>query len=105
MARVPREVVEKVIAFNYKISNLKHIFSEIKDDISINFSKTLLYHAIKMARADSIYANEEREMVAKAAALLNIPQDIAQTLQYLVDTEERIEKMRQTLFAAKEDEE
>lgn len=104
-AKVPRDIVDKVVHYNYKIADLKYIFSKIELDISISFSKTLLYHAIKMARADSIYAEEERTMVEKASKLLGIPYDIAQTIQYLVDTEERIEKMRKTLFSGSDNEE
>ena len=102
-AKVPRHIIDKVIHFNYKIADLRYIFSKIENDISISFSKTLLYHAIKMARADLIYADEEREMVEHASKLLGIPYDIAQTIQYLVDTEERIEKMRKTLFTSSEE--
>ena len=101
MARVPANIVEKVVNFNYRVSDLKHIFAQIKDEITINFGKMLIYHSIKMARADSIYADEERNMVDKTSKLLNVPADIAQTIQYLIDTEERIEKMRKTLFEVK----
>ena len=98
LAKVPLNIVDKVVNYNFKIGDLKHIIAQIKTDISVNLSKTLLYHGIKMSRADTVYANEEKDMVQDAAKLLSIPQDIAQTIQYLVDTEERIEKMRKTLF-------
>jgi uncharacterized tellurite resistance protein B-like protein len=101
LARVPRDIVDKVINYNYKIGNLKHIFSKIQGELTVSFSKTLLYHAIRMARADTIFANEEKTMVQDAAKYLNVAPDIAQTIQYLVDTEERIDKMRKTLFGGK----
>lgn len=103
LAKVPREIIDKVINYNYKVGSLKHIFGKIQGDLSVSFSKTLLYHAVRMARADTIYAHEEKTMVQDAAKYLNVAPDIAQTIQYLVDTEERIEKMRKTLFGAKVD--
>ncbi len=98
----PPEIVEEVLAYDFKKANLKDIVDHIQADMTGNFAKMLLYHAIQMARADGDYAEEEQQQVERIAQELGVPADIAQTIQYLVDTEERIAKMRKTLFKAEE---
>lgn len=98
----PPDVMYRVLDFDFENADLKEIVNNIQGDLTGNFAKMLLYHAIQMARADGDYAEEERKHVEKVAEELGIPSDIAQTIQYLVDTEERIAKMRKTLFKAKD---
>jgi uncharacterized tellurite resistance protein B-like protein len=96
----PPDVMYRVLDFDYAQADLKEIVEQIQGELTGNFAKMLLYHAIQMARADGEYAEEERQHVERVADELGIPPDIAQTIQYLVDTEERIAKMRKTLFKA-----
>ena len=98
----PPEVVEQVMAFDFKTADLKKIVQHIQEDLTGNFARMLLYHATQMAQADGDYAEEEKKQVERIAEEFLIPADIAQTIQYLVDTEERVAKMRKTLFRAKE---
>ncbi|MEH0158534.1 TerB family tellurite resistance protein [Limibacter armeniacum] len=98
LSDMPTHIIEDVLSFDYKEGNLYNIIDEMEVDISINFSRTLLYNAIKMARADMNYPQTERDAANHAARVLGIPEDIARTIEYLVDTEQKIASMRKTLF-------
>ncbi|MCF2147599.1 hypothetical protein IQ276_014475 [Desmonostoc muscorum LEGE 12446] len=75
------------------------MLSKITVDVS-NWSKsrTLLYHAIQMARADDNYSVEEQKAVKKAANLLKVEDDIALALNRLVEAEEAITALRKALL-------
>ena len=100
-AKTPIHLIRKIKDYDFSQGNLSEVVSHLSSDKTINFPRTLLYNAIQMARADGEYAEEEKKAVKKAAGLLSIPESITSTMDYLVDTEEKIEKMRKTLFEVK----
>lgn len=101
VSETPQHIAEKVIAYDYEHGDLKEVISNLKVDVTINFKRTLLYNAVKMASADLNFPEQEREASEKVAGILGITADIAQTIHYLVDTEAKISKMRSTLFEYK----
>ena len=58
----------------------------------------MLYHVIQMARADEDYSTEEQKAVKKVAKLLKVEDDIALTLNRLVETEEAVTALRKALL-------
>ena len=95
----PEEAIEKYKTFEYKNADLENLLSKITVDVSTwSKSRTLLYHAIQMARADNNYSLEEQKAVKKAAKLLKVEDDIALALNRLVDTEEAITALRKALL-------
>ncbi|BAY22221.1 hypothetical protein NIES2100_19840 [Calothrix sp. NIES-2100] len=95
----PEEVVEKYKKFDYKNADLENLLSKITVDVDTwSKSRTLLYHAIQMARADNDYSIEEQNAVKKAAKLLKVEDDIALALNRLVDTEEAVTALRKALI-------
>ncbi|KAB8332172.1 hypothetical protein SD80_022025 [Scytonema tolypothrichoides VB-61278] len=65
--------------------------SKITVDVSTwSKSRSLLYHAIQMSRADEDYSLEEQKAVKKAAKLLKVEDDIALDLNRLIETEEAV---------------
>lgn len=98
LSAVPSYIVDDVLAYDYRRADLEAIIAEMEVDISINFARTLLYNAVKMARADENYPEAEKRAVKKAAELLHIEDDVAKTIEYLVDTEIKISNMRKILF-------
>ncbi len=98
MEDTPEHIVEQVLAFDYHQANLAAVLAKLTADVPINFPRTLLYNSIKMAKADKHYAEAEKTEALRAAALLGIDQTIAMTIEYMVETEEKIAKMRRTLF-------
>ncbi|MBC1236315.1 TerB family tellurite resistance protein [Nostoc sp. 2RC] len=95
----PEEAIEKYKTFEYKNADLEDLLNKITVDVS-NWSKsrTLLYHAIQMARADDSYSLEEQQAVKKAAKLLKVEDDIALALNKLVDAEEALTALRKSLL-------
>jgi uncharacterized tellurite resistance protein B-like protein len=99
LAGAPEEVIEKYKAFAYKNADLEKLLSKITVDVTTwSKSRSLLYHAIQMSRADDNYSIEEQKAVKKAAKLLKVEDDIALALNRLVETEESITALRKALL-------
>ncbi|MFB2923648.1 hypothetical protein [Aerosakkonema funiforme] len=99
MVGAPEEVIEKYKTFEYKNADLENLLSKITVDVATwSKSRTLLYHAIQMARTDNDYSLEEQKAVKKAAKLLKVEDDIALALNRLVDTEEALTALRKALL-------
>lgn len=95
----PEEVIDKYKAFDYKNADLENLLSKISVDVAgWSKARTLLYHAIQMSRADDNYSLEEQQAVKKAAKLLKVEDDIALSLQRLVETEEAVTALRKALI-------
>ncbi|GAB1544776.1 hypothetical protein NUACC21_74520 [Scytonema sp. NUACC21] len=95
----PEEIIEKYKTFDYKNADLENLLTKITVDVSTwSKSRTLLYHAIQMSRADNNYSLEEQKAVKKAAKLLKVEDDIALALNKLVDTEEAVTALRKALL-------
>jgi len=99
MAGAPEEVIEKYKTFEYKKADLENLLTKITVDVSSwSKSRSLLYHAIQMARADDDYSLEEQKAVKKAAKLLKVEDDITLALHRLIETEEAITGLRKALL-------
>ncbi|MDY7007745.1 MAG: hypothetical protein SWX82_28355 [Cyanobacteriota bacterium] len=99
MIGAPEEAIEKYKEFDYKNAKLEEVLPKIKADVpSWSAPRTLLYHAIKMSRADKDYATQEQEAVKKAAKLLGVEDDITLSLNVLVEMEEKVESLLKALI-------
>lgn len=99
MVGAPEELMEKYKTFDYKHAKLEDLLPKITVDVSTwSSSRTLLYHAIQMARADDDYAAQEQNAVKKAAKLLNVEDDIALAFNRLVEMEEAVNGVRKALL-------
>ncbi|MBW4429239.1 MAG: hypothetical protein KME50_33780 [Nostoc desertorum CM1-VF14] len=98
MAGAPEEVIEKYKTFEYKNADLENLLSKITVDVPTwSKSRSLLYHAIQMARVDH-YSIEEQKAVKKAAKLLKLEDDIALAIDRLIETEEAVTALRKALL-------
>ncbi|MFN6464055.1 MAG: hypothetical protein RMZ41_019890 [Nostoc sp. DedVER02] len=98
LAGAPEEVIAKYKAFDYKNADLGNLLSKITVDVPTwSKSRSLLYHAIQMARVDN-YSVEEKEAVKKAAKLLKLEDDIALAIDRLIETEEAVTALRKALL-------
>ncbi|WP_258102918.1 TerB family tellurite resistance protein [Marinoscillum sp. MHG1-6] len=95
---VPDEIIEDWEAFDYDMADLEELFSSFNSSTISNFSKLLLYDAIRMSYADGEYALEEKEKVMQAAQMMNVSIDSVVAIEALVDLEQAAEKLRMTLF-------
>lgn len=102
ISQIPEQIVSKVLNVDFKKLDLNEILNKLPHEMSLSFSKTLIYNSIKMSRADGEYPLEEREAVKEAAAIMGVPANITNTLDYLTDAEEKVNQMRRTLFSTDE---
>jgi uncharacterized tellurite resistance protein B-like protein len=99
LAGAPEEVIEKYKTFDYKNADLETLLSKISVDVSTwSKSRSLLYHAIQMARADQNYSIEEQKAVKKAGKLLKLEDDVALAIDRLIQTEEAVTALRKALL-------
>lgn len=102
ISQIPDHIVQKVLGVDFSNLDLNEILNKLPHEMSLSFSKTLIYNSIKMSRADGDYPLEEREAVKEAAAIMGVPANITNTLDYLTDAEEKVNQMRRTLFSIDE---
>jgi len=99
LAGAPEKVIEKYKTFEYKNADLETLLAKVSVDVSTRSeSRSLLYHAIQMARADEDYSTEEQKAVKKAPKLLKVEDDISLALNRLVETEEAVTALRKALL-------
>ncbi|BAT54636.1 hypothetical protein NOS3756_36080 [Nostoc sp. NIES-3756] len=99
LAGAPEEVIAKYKTFDYKNTDLEALLSKITVDVPTwSKSRSLLYHAIQMARADQNYSIEEQKAVKKASKLLKLEDDIALAIDRLIQTEEAVTALRKALL-------
>jgi hypothetical protein len=63
-------------------------------------ARLLVYDAVRLASADGLYADAEREAVARAAAALGVDQFSVRALEGLVQMERVVEQLRRGLLQA-----
>ena len=63
-------------------------------------ARLLVYDAVRLASADGLYADAEREAVARAAAALGVDQFAVRALEGLVQMERVVDQMRRGLLQA-----
>lgn len=95
---VDEEIIADWEEFPYEEGNLKEIFNKIDLSSIASFNKLLIYDAIRMSSADHDYADEEREKVAEAAALLKVSRESVIAIESLIEMEEATEKLRMLIL-------
>ena len=63
-------------------------------------ARLLVYDAVRLASADGLYSDEEREAVANAARMLGVDTGTLRALEGLVQMERAVEQMRRGLLQA-----
>ena len=84
--------------FEWEDADLEEIFESMNPNQIANYSKVLLYDAIRMSYADGDYSDEERESVAEAAGILKVNKETVLALEALVELERAANKLRQTIL-------
>ncbi|NER25458.1 MAG: hypothetical protein F6J86_16075 [Symploca sp. SIO1B1] len=93
-----QEYIETLRKFDWKNANIEEILKGIKFDFPINFSRSMLYQAIKMSRADGTYHEKEKAAVAKAAKILGVEPSVVVSLESVAEMEETADRLRIALF-------
>jgi uncharacterized tellurite resistance protein B-like protein len=91
---VDMETVADWEEYEFEESNLEEIFGKIRHASIANFNKMLIYDAIRICSADGDYAEEEKDMVAEAAKILQVSREAVMSIEALVDLENAANRLR-----------
>jgi len=95
---IPEETVAEWEEFDYENADLEEIFAAFNTKSFANFNKLIIYDAIRMCSADGDYADDERDLVHRAAQLLRVGMDTVIAIEALVDMEGAADKLRMTIL-------
>lgn len=95
---VDEEIIAKWEEFDFEDTDLKELFTEISARSFASYNKLLIYDAVRMSYADDDYAEEEREKVSEAAAILKVNREAVISIEALVEMERAADKMRLLIF-------
>ena len=85
MMGAPKELTDDWTSFDYKKANLSDVLKNL-DGVPVNFSRALIFDAIRMASADG-YVRKEKRSVYTAAKILGVDKHIVAGLECLVENE------------------
>ncbi len=89
------KTVERWRAFDFKGANLEAL---TKSSYVKTRARAILYDAIRAARADSVYAVEEKAAAARVAKLLGVEHSVLAAIEGLVEMELSMRTMRSALL-------
>jgi uncharacterized tellurite resistance protein B-like protein len=95
---VPEETIVAWEEFEWANADLAEIFQRLNPNQIANYSKLILYDAIRMSYADGDYSDKERESVEDCARILRVSKETVLALEALVELERAADKLRQTLL-------
>ena len=91
---IPEDIIAEWEEFDFEEADLREIFTAINVKSTASFNKLLVYDAIRMSYADDDYAQEEKERVYEAAALLKVGKDTVLAIESLIEMERAADKLR-----------
>jgi len=91
----PDEAIAALKQFDYKTANIEDFIPTIK---KMGIERGVVYDAIKLSRADGVYHELEKAMVARAASLLNVEPEIVVALEGIAEAEDALAKARIALL-------
>ncbi|MBO1347218.1 MAG: TerB family tellurite resistance protein [Hormoscilla sp. GUM202] len=97
---VTQEYIDAVRNIDWKNVNIEEALSEVKFDFTLNGKRVLLYHAIKMSRADGVYHEKEKAAVARAANILGVSQSVVQSLESVAEMEDSTTRLLRLIFSS-----
>ncbi|MCI0433258.1 MAG: TerB family tellurite resistance protein [Gemmatimonadetes bacterium] len=92
----PDDMLQELRAFDPSCTTLEACFRDVDPD-SIP-ARSLLYDAIRIAKADGSYDRAERAAVMKAAELLGLDDEWVEQITALIDAEEALHRIRVALL-------
>jgi tellurite resistance protein len=90
----PDDLLEEYESFDYKKAKLEDYLAPG----GTAPPRVILYHAIKISRADGVYSKEERAATRKAAKLLGVEVSAVSAIEGLVEVEEATNRTRMALL-------
>ncbi len=94
MLEAPGEVIEALSNYPIGQSSLEEVLPKIVFDVPLHYPRALIYDAIKMSYADSDFHSLERKAVSRAAEMLKIDLETAQTIEEIINMELAVNRAR-----------
>ncbi|QFZ19636.1 TerB family tellurite resistance protein [Saccharothrix syringae] len=95
----PQHVLDDYASFDHRAADIDRLLADIRVDVPTwKAERHLVYHAIRICRADGAYGEAERAKVDRAAELLGVDRGTVLTLHALVDAEDALTNMRKAVF-------
>lgn len=94
----PPELIDKIRNYDWKNADLDALLKSIQYDFPMNAKRTMIYQAIKMAKADLEYHEKEKAAIREAAQKLQIDLDVLIAIEQLVEMENAVDKLRFALI-------
>ncbi|GAA4553960.1 tellurite resistance TerB family protein [Amycolatopsis samaneae] len=95
----PQHILDDYATFDHRDADLRGLLTAIRVDVPTwSAGRHLVYHAIRICRADGAYPEAERAKVFTAAELLGVERDIVLALHALVDAEDALTNLRKAVF-------
>lgn len=98
MLEAPGEVIEALSTYEIGQSSLEDVLPKIVFDVPLHYPRALIYDAIKMSYADSDFHTLEREAVSRAAEMLKIDLETAQTIEEIINMELAVNRARRHIL-------
>ena len=95
---VSQETIVAWEQFDYDDADLKEIFDHFNASSIADFSRLLIYDAVRMSFADDEYADEEKEKVMEAAQILGLNREAVVSIEALIEMEMATDKMRSLIL-------
>lgn len=95
---ISEEIIADWEEFDFEEADLDEIFETFNTRSFANFNKLIIYDAIRMCSADGEYADDERDLVHRAAQMLKVNMDTVIAIEALVDLEGAADKLRMTIL-------
>ena len=95
---IEEEIIADWEEYDFEEGDLEEIFYSFNTKSFSNFNKLLIYDAIRMSSADGEYANDEKDLVYKAAQILKVPAETVTAIEALVEMEQAANKLRLTIL-------
>jgi uncharacterized tellurite resistance protein B-like protein len=95
----PDPIIEGLRSFDYRNVSISELISTFVTDTFQNMERISIYLAIKMAGADGVYAEEERDSVANAAELLRVDKEVLEYLEHIVEIEAAHDTLKHRLLS------
>lgn len=92
------EIVREWEEFDWVNGDLGVIFQRMNPNQIANYSRLILYDAIRMSYADGDYSDRERESVDDCSKILKVGKDTVLAIEALVELERAADKLRQTIL-------
>ncbi len=96
--KVSTELIEAWEEFDWENADLSEIFQRLNPNQITNYSRLMLYDAIRMSYADGDFSDKERESVDECARILKVNKEVVMAMEALVEMERAADKLRQTIL-------